>query len=177
MCHVNKSHDDDMSDQKSLILYVSCFSLWKNCSCVNKWLNFLPLTEMMSKSCKNNFRKFLSNAAIKTNILYIFPRLNQRINLVCKYDIEFCSENERKRYVTCMTALKFVAWFGSELSLHEFKWYQICQPWIKKKRAKRKTKISKVCNLTITLVWEPYGSCWSIITFCGEETSLRISFS
>ena len=93
---------------------------------------------MMSKSYKNNFRKFLSNAAIKTNILYIFPRLNQRINLVCKYDIEFCSENERKRYVTCMTALKFVAWFGSELSLHEFKWYQICQPWEKEQKEKQR---------------------------------------
>ena len=108
MCDVKKLHGDDMSHQKSLTLYVLCFSPWKNCFCANKRLNFLPRSEMMSKSCKNNFRKFFSKATIKTNILSIFPRLNQRINLVCKYNIEFCRENERKRYMTCMTVLKFV---------------------------------------------------------------------
>ena len=59
MCHVKKLHGDDMSHQKSLTLYVFCFSPWKNCFCANKRLNFLPRSEMMSKSCKNNFRKFL----------------------------------------------------------------------------------------------------------------------
>ena len=53
------------------------------------------------------------------------------INLVCKYDIEFCGENERKRYVTCMTVLKFVAWLASQLSLHELKMVSVCQPWEK----------------------------------------------
>ena len=137
-----KSNDDDMSNQKSLILYVFCFSPWKNCLCTNKILN----------------------------ILSIFPRLNQRINLVCKYDLA-ASESENKpglqvKYWVlwwkwtkeiCERVLKFVGWLGSELSLHELK--MVSDLPTVRKRAKRKSKISKVCNLTIALVWEPYGSC------------------
>ena len=121
---------------------------------------------MMSKSCKNNFRKFLSKAAIKTNILSIFPRMNQRINLVCKYDIEFCGENERKRYVTCMTVLRFVAWLGSELFLHEMKWYQICQPW--EKEQKEKQRFQKFVILQLHL-FENLTVVAKVISLCVEK--------
>ena len=50
----------------------------------------------------------------------------------------------------CMTVLKFVALLGSELSLLELK--MVSDLPAMRKRAKRKTKISKVCNLTIALV-------------------------
>ena len=62
MCHVKKSHDDDMSHQKSLILYVFCF---------------------------------------------IFPCLNQRINLVWKYDMA-ASESETELTWYASTILSFV---------------------------------------------------------------------
>ena len=131
----NRTTMNDMSHQKSLILYVFCFSPWKNCLCANKWLNVLPLTEMMSKSCKNNFRKLLSNAAIKTNILYIFPRLNQRINLVCKYDMA-TSESENKPGLQVRYWVLWWKWTEKICDMHDS--FKICcligkqtfSPWI-----------------------------------------------
>ena len=109
---------------------------------------------MMLKSLLKQIGKFLAKVNIKTNFLSIFPRLNQRINLVCKYDVEFCGEWTEK---VCETVLKFVGWLGSELSLHELK--MVSDLPTLRKRAKRKTKISKICNLMIAFAWEPYHSC------------------
>ena len=76
----------------------------------------------------------------RLNILSIFPLLNQRINLVCKYDIyiyiEFCSENERKRYVKQFWNL-LADWKTNFLSMN-WKWYQICQPWEKEQKEKQR---------------------------------------
>ena len=111
--HVSAEKIGRRSHQKSLILFVFCFSPWKNCFCTKKKIKYSLYFSTSEPANK---------PGLQVRYIYIY--------------IEFCSENERKRYVKQFWNL-LADWKTNFLSMN-WKWYQICQPWEKEQKEKQR---------------------------------------